>query len=164
MTKKPDIQNLRNRIDTIDQEILNLLHKRLDIVKSVKELKNTNNLNIYSPKREESIIQNMLKMNKNYIPEKSLIKIYSEMFSISRKLQKYLKIGYLGPESTFSHIAAENIFGTQSEYIPLISFSDIFTELETGQIDYGVVPIENSNEGIVGYTLDLLIEYNHYII
>ncbi len=159
-----NIDNLRKKIDILDQKIINLLHKRLGIVKNIKKLKNTNNIHIYSPKREAFIINKLIKNNKNIFPEKSLLKIYSEIFSASRKLQKNLKIGFLGPESTFSHIAAENIFGLQSDYIALNSFKAVFTELETTQIDYGVVPIENSNEGVVGYTLDLLIEYNHYII
>lgn len=158
------IQKLRKGIDQIDTAILKLLHKRIRIVKHIKDYKNINKSSIFSPEREIKIISNLLKKNNAIYPVKSLLKIYNEIFSTSRRLQMPLRIGYLGPEGTYSHQAAENIFGSQSIYQPLNSIKNIFTELENEQLNYGVVPIENSTEGIVGYTLDMLIEYNHYII
>ena len=159
-----NITHLRKLIDEIDKNLLNSLHKRLKIVNKIKEYKKNNKINVYSPARERLILNKIIKNNKNFFPEKSLLKIYNEIFSVSRKMQQDLKIGFLGPKGTFTHIAAENIFGAQSNYIGLNSIMDIFTELDSGQIDHGVVPIENSNEGIVGYTLDMLIEHNHYIV
>ncbi len=151
-------------IDAIDNNLLNSLHKRLKIVNKIKEYKKNNKISVYSPARERLILNKIIKNNKNFFPEKSLLKIYNEIFSVSRKMQQDLKIGFLGPKGTFTNIAAENIFGAQSNYIGLNSIMDIFTELDSEQIDHGVVPIENSNEGIVGYTLDMLIEHNHYIV
>jgi chorismate mutase/prephenate dehydratase len=159
-----NIQNLRNKIDKIDQTLLELLHKRLDVVQHIKQFKKSNKLNIFSAEREIVVMNKILKQNNHAFPEDSLTKIYNELFSVSRKMQKELQIGFLGPEGTFSHIAAESVFGMQSNYSPLNSFRDVFTELDSDQIDHGVVPIENSYEGIVGYTLDLLIEYSHYIV
>lgn len=159
-----NIAVLRKQIDTIDNDLLNLLHKRLSIVNEIKKYKKNSKINVFSSEREAFILKKIIKNNKNIFPQKSLLKIYNEIFSVSRKFQQELRIGFLGPEGTFSHTAAENIFGTQSNYIPLNSIMDIFAELDSEQIDHGVVPIENSYEGIVGYTLDMLIEYSHYII
>ncbi len=158
------INPLRKQIDKLDQALLKLLIERNKIVHQIKNYKKTNHESIYSPEREIKILSNLLKINKNILPKSSLLKIYNEIFSISRKLQEPLKIGFLGPEGTYSHQAAENIFGSQSRYSPLDSIKSIFSELDNNLIHYGLVPIENSTEGIVGLTLDLLIEYNHYII
>ena len=162
--KNSNITVLRKQIDEIDKKILNFFHKRLIIVNKVKEYKKNHNIEIFLPERETQLLNKILKINNNIFPEKSLLKIYNEILSVSRKLQRDLKIGFLGPKGTFSHIAAENIFGTQVIYMPLNSIRDVFTEIDSDQINYGVVPIENSNEGIIGYTLDMLIEFNCYII
>lgn len=159
-----DLEKIRKEIDKIDYELLKILHKRINIIKKIREIKKNENLNIYQPEREREIIKKILKFNNNIFPEESLINIYSEIFSASRKVQSPLKIGYLGPEATFSHQAALKIFGSQSIYIPFSTIRDVFNEVETGYIDLGVVPVENSSEGIVGYTIDLLIEFNLFII
>ncbi len=158
-----DLSSIRKKIDEIDEQILLLLHKRVELVKKVKEFKK-NQKTIYRPGREKKILEKVLKYNKGIFPEKSLLNIYNEILSASRKLQMPLKIGFLGPYATFSHAAAKKKFGSESIFIPLNSIRDVFTELENEQIDYGVVPIENSNEGVVGYTLDMLIEFNHIIL
>lgn len=159
-----EIKKIRKEIDQIDQNILKLLHRRIKIVEKIKRLKYTFKTSVYQPAREKEIMSKIIKLNKNIFPEKSLRNIYNEIFSASRKIQSELRIGYLGPEATFTHLAALNVFGSESFYIPLSTIKDIFIEIETGYVDFGVVPIENSNEGVVGYTLDLLIEFNHNII
>lgn len=159
-----NIKKLRQTIDTIDLNIINELHKRISIIEKIKHYKTLNKDHIFASEREIAILERLFKQNKDIFPSESLLKIYNEIFSASRKIEMPLKIGYLGPEGTFTHQAAENIFGSSSEYFPLNSFRDIFSETENNQIHYGVIPIENSNAGMVPYTLDLLIEYNLYII
>jgi len=159
-----EIENIRKKIDKIDYELLKILHKRINLVKKILEFKKNDNLNIYQPDREKEIIKRILKLNRNIFPLQSLEIIYKEIFSASRKVQAPLKIGYLGPEATFSHQAAIKTFGSESVYIPFTTIKDVFNEVETEYIDLGIVPIENSSEGIIGPTLDLLFEYNLNII
>ncbi len=162
--KNNSLSNLRETLDKIDRDIIKLLHKRIDIVYKVKKIKKNQNLSIYQAEREKSILNNLLKINAGIFPEDSLVSIYNEIFSVSRKIQSDIRIGFLGPAATYTHLAAEKSFGAQANYIPLYSIKDIFVELEAGQIDYGIVPIENSTEGVVGYTLDLLTDFNLYIL
>lgn len=157
------ILKLRKQIDAIDGSLLSLLHRRIRVARQIKHIKASSSTSVFSPEREVEILQNMVRRNKSLYPEESLLKIYSEIFSASRKIQRPLNIGYLGPGGTFSEQAALSLFGSQSRYHPLDSIKSVFSELENGQIDLGVVPIENSTDGIVGYTLDMLIEYGHFI-
>ncbi len=159
-----DLTKLRNSLDKIDKQIISLLHKRVEIVQKVKKLKQSKNISIYHAEREKIIIDNLLKLNQHKFPDESLVAIYSEIFSVSRKIQDDIKIGFLGPEATYTHLAAQKTFGAQASYVPLYSIRDIFVELDSGHIDYGVVPIENSTEGVVGYTLDLLTDFNLFIL
>ncbi len=164
MKKFSQFKRIRKEIDQIDKNILKLLHKRINLVQELKSLKISSNISVYQPSREKEILNSIIKLNKNIFPEKSLYNIFTEIFSASRKIQSKLKIGYLGPQATFTHLAALKIFGSESLYIPFTTIRDIFIEVETEYIDFGVVPIENSNEGVVGYTMDLLIEFNHSIV
>ncbi len=161
---KQRLDDLRKELDKIDKDIIKLLHKRIEIVKDVKNLKKDKNISVYQADREKKIIDNILKLNEHKFPDESLINIYQEIFSVSRKIQQDIKVGYLGPEATYTHFAAQKSFGAQAKYVPLQFIKDIFIELDSGQIDYGVVPIENSTEGVVGYTLDLLIDFNVTIL
>ncbi len=161
---KNRIEDFRKEIDNIDRNILDLLHKRIEIAKQIYLLKKKDNMNIYQPEREKVVLTELLKENKKVFPEKSLYHIFTEIFSASRKIQNEIKVGYLGPEATFTHFAAIKLFGSETKYIGMGTIYDIFTEVESGYIDFGVVPIENSNEGVVGYTLDMLIEFSHSIV
>ncbi len=150
------LEELRKRIDSIDDQILELLNERMEVVKKVGELKNRSNAPIYRPERELQILSRLKSKNKGPLTESAIEAIFLEIFAVSRNLERPERVAYLGPEGSFTHQAAESRFGGMSEYLPLNSISAVFKELEFKRAKYGVVPIENSIDGVVGETLDLL--------
>ena len=149
---------IRKQIDKIDREILKLLNKRAELAIKIGKLKQETGEEVYIPNREKEILLNLLKENKGPLPKESLQNIFSEILHAGRTLQSKLKIAYLGPEATFTHLAAVKNFGRYCEYVPLKTIKDVFQEVEKGRVDYGVVPIENSTEGVVNHTLDMFME------
>lgn len=153
-----DLKKLRNKIDRVDVEILDLLNERLKIAKQVGKAKKLRKEDIYAPNREKEILLNLIKQNKGPLPTDELKNIFREIIKTSLLLQKKLAIAYLGPEATFTHLAAIKNFGRQAQYISSKSIGDVFTEVEKERADYGVVPIENTTEGMVNYTLDMFMD------
>ncbi len=153
------LQDCRDAIDTIDNEILELLNKRMEVVERVGEIKNDTGGAIYRPEREKMIIERLTQVSQEGggILNKSAIEaIFLEIFAVARNLELPERIAYLGPEGSFTHQAAESRFGAMSDYLSLNSIEAVFTTLESKRAKFGVVPIENSRDGIVGETLDLL--------
>ena len=153
------LDECRVAIDGIDDEILKLLNKRMIIVERVGEIKNSMGGAIYRPERERAIIKRLVSLSEKengLLNQKAIEAIFLEIFAVSRNLELPEKIAYLGPEGTFTHQAAESRFGAMSEYVSLNSIEAVFKELEAGRAKFGVVPIENSRDGVVGETLDLL--------
>jgi len=153
------LDDCRVAIDALDNEVLELLNKRMKVVERVGEIKKDTNGAIYRPEREKAIIERLVKINQeqNGLLNKSAIEaIYLEIFAVARNLELPERIAYLGPEGTFTHQAAESRFGAMSEYLSLNSIEAVFKTLEAKIAKFGVVPIENSRDGIVGETLDLL--------
>ncbi|MCF6340412.1 MAG: prephenate dehydratase [Sulfurimonas sp.] len=161
------LDDCRVAIDTIDNEILELLNKRMNIVERVGEIKSDTGGAIYRPEREKAIISRLSKasteseglLNKNAIEA-----IFLEIFAVSRNLELPERIAYLGPEGSFTHQAAESRFGAMSDYLSLGSIHAVFKTLEAKRAKFGVVPIENSRDGIVGETLDLLAKSSVKIV
>lgn len=162
------LQILRGHIDCIDSEIIELLDKRLSYVQQVGHLKVKNNASIYRPDRERVIIQNLLetaqkKELKNL--NKSIIEaIFYEIFAIARNIETPQKIAFLGPIGSYTHQAAENRFGPLSQYLPLTTISAVFDALLRGNAKYGVIPLENNTNGMVGDTIDNLAKHDFKII
>ena len=153
------LDECREAIDAIDNEMLSLLNKRMKVVARVGEIKQDTGGAIYRPEREKAIIERLTKLNEEEggLLNKSAIEaIFLEIFAVARNLELPEKIAYLGPEGTFTHQAAESRFGAMSEYLSLNSIESVFKELEAKRAKFGVVPIENSRDGVVGETLDLL--------
>ncbi len=153
------LDDCRVAIDSIDNEILELLNKRMKVVERVGEIKSDTGGAIYRPEREKAIIQrlsNRSKDSKGLLNDKAIEAIFLEVFAVSRNLELPERIAYLGPEGTFTHQAAESRFGAMSDYLSLGSIHSVFKTLEAGRAKFGVVPIENSKDGVVGETLDLL--------
>ncbi len=148
----------RERIDQIDETILNLLAERAELAKKIGDIKKEAGLEIHVPEREREIIERLLEKNKGRFPESALIRIFREIISACLSLEKPLKVGYLGPKATFTHQAALELFGISAKYVPLPTIKDVFEEVERGNIDYGVVPVENTIEGVVNYTLDMFLK------
>ncbi len=154
----PELNKLRKEIDKIDTGILELLNKRTDVVLKVRKTKKTNHLSPHSPVREREIIARLTRANKGHFPNKVLKSIYMEILSASLSLGKPLKIAYLGPSATFTHLAAMEQFGKSTTYQPQSTIKTVFEAVERGSAEYGIVPIENSTEGIVNYTLDMFVD------
>ncbi len=152
------LKKLRSQVDTLDSKLLQLLNQRAQLVKQIGKIKSLNNKQYYAPEREREILSQITKNNQGPLSSKAVQEIFSEILHTCRSLEKRLKIAYFGPEATFTHLAAIKNFGKSAEYISRKSIADVFTEVEKGRADYGVVPIENSTEGVVNHTLDMFIE------
>lgn len=155
-----NLEQLRKQINKLDRKILELLNQRTKLALAIGRLKGKEGKTIYSPERETEIYRNLAKLNKGPLPLKSLKAIYREIMSSALGLQKKLVIAYLGPEATFTHEAARSKFGIAVKYLSVDNIGEIFNAVEKGYADYGVVPIENSIEGAVTHTLDMLIDSN----
>jgi chorismate mutase/prephenate dehydratase len=155
-----ELNNLRNNIDQIDSGILDLLNKRAEIVLKVADAKREKNVNYYIPEREQEILTRLKGKNTGPFPNEILEVIFKEIFCASLSLEQpnVKKVSYLGPTATFTHQAAIRHFGSTCKFIPADSIGKVFRTVDIDEADYGVVPIENSNEGIVNYTLDMFLD------
>ena len=149
---------MRRRIDQIDQRMVGLLNQRARVVLQVGKVKKSHQEDPYVPLREKGILEQLAKKNKGPFPTHALQSIYQEIFSASRSLQSPMKVAFLGPQGTFTHMAALKQFGGSIELVPAASIARVFDEVEHRRADYGLVPIENSTEGIVNATLDSFAE------
>jgi chorismate mutase/prephenate dehydratase len=150
---------LRESIDNVDDQLLELLNQRASLALEVgKVKKQEQGSRFHVLEREESIYNRLVQKNKGPFPSKAIRPIFREIISASLSLEKVLNIACLGPEATFSHIAAIQQFGEAAHCVQTRGVPDIFVEVERGRADYGVVPIENSTEGVVNLTLDMFIE------
>ncbi len=153
-----NLNKLRTVIDEIDKNIVDLLNKRAQKTLEIGRLKNKNNAAIYVPAREKEVLAKITEASCGPLNQQALEAIYREIMSASLALEKSITIAYLGPKASFSHLAALKKFGSLVEYFPCNNISDIFTEVEKDNVDYGVVPIENSIEGAISHTLDMLVD------
>ncbi|CAM3559495.1 chorismate mutase [Arcobacter aquimarinus] len=167
MNNEDGLLELRNQLDSIDNELLDLINQRMRVVHKVGALKAKSGGAIYRPEREKAIIDRLEEINKqkNGLLNRSAIEaLFLEIFAISRNLELPENIGYLGPEGSFTHQAAEARFGAMSSYIAISSIKGVFREVHTKKVKFGVVPIENSSNGIVTDTINCLSNYNLKII
>ncbi len=156
---KPDgLNSLRQRIDDLDHRIVELLNERAKVVIEVGKAKLADGTPIYAPDREQEVLTRLAEMNRGPLPQRTLKAIYRELMSGSFALERPLRIGYLGPEGSFSNLAAQQKFGASVEYRPLADIQAVFEEVARGHCDVGLVPIENSVGGGVVDTLDSFIE------
>jgi chorismate mutase/prephenate dehydratase len=154
----PDLAGLRVRIDAIDDSILSLLNERAALAARVGELKQGNPGSFYVPSRERAIVSRLQDANPGPFPTDSLRPVFQEIFSACLALEKGLRIAYLGPEGTFTHQAMKHQFGLSAHGIAAPTIAAVFDEVEKGRAEFGVVPVENSSEGIVNHTLDTFLE------
>ncbi len=160
-----NLDDFRKEIDKIDKEIISLLSRRMELSRRIGKLKHRSNLPLFDPGREETLLKKLVNLNRSpFLTPTMLRSIYREILAASRSLQYPVKIAYLGPDWTYSHIAALDFFGHEAEYCSCKSISEIFDRVQRRQCDIGVVPVESSLEGSIGVTIDLLYEYNLYIV
>jgi chorismate mutase/prephenate dehydratase len=156
--KKEKLQALREKIDEVDSRLLELLNERAALVMDVGAIKKEKKSRFHVLEREEEIYQRLVRKNRGPFPSLSIRPIFREVMSACLSLEKGLNVACLGPDATFSHIASIQQFGQAAQFIYTKSVADIFDEVERERADYGVVPIENSTEGVVNLTLDMFIE------
>jgi chorismate mutase/prephenate dehydratase len=152
------LQELRQEIDRLDESLVRLLNERTSLALKIGQLKQKDGQGIYVPAREKEILTRVAKLSHGPIADASLRAIYREIMSAALALEKSLKVAYLGPPSTFSHQAARSRFGASVDYLSCETISDVFDAVEKKMADYGVVPVENSTEGAVTFTLDRLVD------
>ncbi len=151
---------IRIKIDGIDDKLLMLLNERMELVKEVGRIKHaSDDKSIYRPEREKEILTRLSKQSRDgggALTPEAIEAIFLEIFAVSRNIEKPETVAYLGPEGTFTHQAAESRFGQISEYLPMSTIASVFRAVESKKAKYGVIPIENNIEGIVGESIDLL--------
>ncbi len=152
-----DLKNLRDQIDNIDNQILDLLNQRAQVVLSVAKSKQGNEESFYVPSREKAIYQRLTEQNAGPFPNDAVCKVFREIISASLNMEMPMQVAFLGPQSTFTHMAAMQQFGLSAQLVSLKSIPSVFEEVERGRAHYGVVPVENSTEGVVNHTLDMFI-------
>ncbi len=155
-----ELKKTRQDIDDIDNKILELLNKRAASVKRIADVKKDKNLPPFDPSREKRILNELSRKNKGPMKTKDIEFVMDAVFKVFRGMFRPIKIAYFGPEGTFTHQAAVKQFGQNGEYIPCRTIDNVFTEVEKGRSDYGVVPVENSIEGSVTHTLDMFVDSN----
>jgi len=153
-----ELKKLRDQINSIDDQLLNLLQERAEISKKIGSLKADTGKEIYVPQREYEIRNRLKTQNLGIYPKDALDKIWTEIFAASRAVQTPNRVAFLGPSGSFGHTASLSFFGPFAEMIPITPQIDIFTEVETGRADFGVVAIENS---VYGTVRDVLERFQH---
>ena len=154
------LEEHRIKIDAIDTDIIRLLNERADVVHEIGLVKKREGLEIYAPEREEKLLRSLVRKGEGgRLPEDSIRAIYREIMSAALALEEDLKIAYLGPAGTWTHQAAIGKFGHSVKYLPQPSFGDVFEQVERRIADYGVIPIENSNEGAVRDMFQLFVKH-----
>lgn len=152
------LSELRQQIDTVDQKIIRLLNQRAKTAVQIGQAKQKGNRQTYAPDREQKVLNKIVRANEGQFPNQALRNVYREVLSACRAMQSPLQVAYLGPEATFTQGAALKQFGHSTEMVPQPSISAVFDTVESGEVKYGVVPIENSTEGVVTHTMDRLME------
>lgn len=159
-----DLSEIREQIDQHDRQLVELLNRRLALAAEIGKLKRSQGGPIYVAEREEAVLRKVGGHNQGPIKDEALRAIYREIMSAAIALEKPLLIAYLGPEATNTQQAAMKKFGASVDYHAMATIADIFTAVEKGESDYGVIPIENSTEGSVRDALDLFVESDLKIV
>ena len=149
------LQDIRRKIDALDARLVKLISARAKIAQQVGRIKN--GALVYRPEREAQVLRRVSELNTGPMPSAALRRIYSEIMSACRALEDLLAVAYLGPQGTYSQEAAIRHFGGSIDTRSCATIDEVFKQVESGATGYGVVPVENSTEGAIGRTLDLLL-------
>jgi len=153
-----ELAAVRGEIDATDDAVLRLLNRRAGFVARVAELKEKLRTPFYVPSRERQIIERLSASNPGPFPTEAIRSVFQEVFSACLSLERTVKVAYLGPEGTFSHMAVKHQFGLSARAIPIKTIGGVFEEVDRGGADLGVVPVENSTEGVIIPTLDGFVD------
>ncbi|MBJ6726872.1 prephenate dehydratase [Geomonas sp. Red875] len=158
VSDKPTLANLRQEIDAIDDKILELLNQRATLVMQVGALKTQTKSDFHVPSREREIYERLTANNPGPFPSEGVRGVFREIISASLALESPMRVAFLGPSATFSHLAAMQQFGLSAELSPERSIPAVFEAVQKGEAYYGLVPVENSTEGVISHTLDMFME------
>jgi len=150
-----DIRSLRNRIDAVDDQLLALVNERADLAQRIGALKGDGP--VYRPEREAQVLRRVAERNPGPLSGDAVVHLFTEVISACRSLEEAMAVAFLGPRGTFSEEAALKRFGDSVRGVPCASIDDVFRQVEARQVSFGVVPVENSTDGAVGRSLDLLL-------
>ncbi len=159
-----NIPEHRKAIDKLDSQIVKLLNERTRHVLAIGEIKRKAGEEIYAPHREKAVLKRIARLNQGPMTNESLHAVYREVMSSALSLEKSMQVAYLGPEATFTHQAAIRRFGSSLRYSSQKTIADVFTEVVKNRAEYGVVPVENSTEGVVTHTLDMFVDSDLKIV
>jgi len=153
--RAPNLNGLRGKIDRIDQDLVKLMNERAKVALDIGKIKSDSGLSAYAPVREDEVLTRVLGLSKGPLDQKCLRAVFRELISGSRSLEKGLRVAYLGPAYTYSHLAAIHRFGQSVELVPVGTIPAVFEEVNRRHVDFGLVPVENSTDGRVADTLDM---------
>jgi chorismate mutase/prephenate dehydratase len=158
LNRNESVDALRKKIDQVDERIVKLLNDRASLAQKIGHHKRLTNQEIYVPSREQEVVQRVSKLSRGPLPIPAVQSVFREIIAACRGVEEPLKVAFFGAEASYSHLAARERFGPAATLIATASIAEVFQEVAQGRATYGVVPIENSTEGVVAYTLDLLVE------
>jgi chorismate mutase/prephenate dehydratase len=158
LSRKESVDALRKKIDQIDEKVVALLNDRASLALRIGHSKRLNNTEIYVPAREQEVLRRVCRLNRGPLSEQAIRGVFREVIGTCRSLESPLKVAFFGAEATYSHLAAREKFGSAATLLPTASINEVFQEVSQQRVSFGVVPIENSTEGVVAHTLDLLVE------
>jgi len=152
-----ELARLRAAIDRVDRALLELLNERAELGRSIGALKERSGMPVYSAARERDVLAGLVGNNRGPFPNAAIEPVFREIIAATRSLERRLRIAFLGPEGTYSHLAARRHFGEAAELVPTTTIGDVFAAVERGHAELGVVPVENTTEGVVTQTLDAFV-------
>ncbi|MAY42738.1 MULTISPECIES: prephenate dehydratase [unclassified Neptuniibacter] len=162
--QEKELRILRDQIDSIDRQIHELLNRRASCAQNVAEVKQKYQGEVsavfYRPEREAQVLRAVMERNEGPLADKEVARLFREVMSVCLALEEPMRVAFLGPEGTFTQQAAMKHFGHSARNLPMQSLKDVFREVQAGGAHYGVVPIENSTEGVVSHTLDLFKQFD----
>ena len=164
LSADPKLLSLRAQIDAVDRELLALLNRRAGLAQAVGEIKKREGSVVFRPEREAQVIDGLESANTGPLRTESVAPIWREIMSACRALETPTRVAYLGPAGTFSELAALGYFGSSIVKVPCASIDEVFRTTSAGAADFGVVPVENSTEGVVARSLDLFLTTPLFII
>ena len=155
--RAPTLASLRTEIDKIDKELVDLLNRRSEVAVQIGQIKKAQGLDIWSPSREDEVVAHAVEASRGPLPHESLRLIFRELMSSSRSLQQPLRVAFLGPKYSYSHLASVARFGETIEHVPVGSIAAVFEEVNRRHVQFGIVPLENSTDGRIADTLDMFV-------
>lgn len=164
--KALELDKLREKIDELDNNILQLISERAECASNVADVKTQSDDDqavFYRPEREAQVLRRIMALNKGPLDSEEMARLFREIMSACLALEKPVKVAYLGPEGTFTQQAALKHFGESAISLPMAAIDEVFREVEAGAVNYGVVPVENSTEGVINHTLDSFMDSGLYI-